>query len=247
MTEFLDNHDSRHQIRNSQSAIRNSALRVLDLRKSFASPLGQRIEVLRGVSFEIKPGEVVAVVGASGSGKSTLLQLIGGLDEPDHGSILLGTDDIGAMSNNAIAAYRQTNIGFVFQFHYLLNDLSAVENVALPLLISRKSAKEAHRQAQILLAEVGLAERADHPATHLSGGEQQRVALARSLITTPQLLLADEPTGNLDSSITDEIGGLILNYARDHGAVAIIATHNEDLARTCDRVLLLDAGRIRQL
>jgi lipoprotein-releasing system ATP-binding protein len=222
-------------------------LRVVDLRKSFHSPLGQRIEVLRGVSFEIGPGEVVAVIGASGSGKSTLLQLIGGLDQPDHGSIHLGTDDIGAMSNNASAAYRQTNIGFVFQFHYLLNDLSAVENVSLPLLISRHSAKEARQQAENLLTEVGLAERTDHPAAYLSGGEQQRVALARALVTTPRLLLADEPTGNLDSSISDEIGKIIVNYARDRRAMAIIATHNEDLARTCDRVLLLEAGRIRQL
>ncbi|HEY6805081.1 MAG TPA: ABC transporter ATP-binding protein [Pyrinomonadaceae bacterium] len=222
-----------------------STLRVVDLRRSFDSPLGQRIEVLRGVSFEVEPGEVVAVVGASGSGKSTLLQLIGGLDAPDHGSVLLGTDDISAMSVNAVAGYRQTNIGFVFQFHYLLNDLSAIENVALPLLISRKSAKDARQQARILLTEVGLGERADHPAAHLSGGEQQRVALARALVSGPQLLLADEPTGNLDSSISDEIGKIIISYARDREAMAIIATHNEDLARSCDRVLLLEAGRIR--
>jgi lipoprotein-releasing system ATP-binding protein len=247
MTELINNLESRHQIRNRQSAIQNSALRVVDLRKSFESPLGQQIEVLRGVSFEIEPGEVVAVIGASGSGKSTLLQLVGGLDQPDHGSIHLGADEISAMSNNAIAAYRQTNIGFVFQFHYLLNDLSAEENVALPLLISRKPAKEARRQAENLLGEVGLSERTDHPAAHLSGGEQQRVALARALVTMPQLFLADEPTGNLDSSISDEIGKIIVSYARDHRAQAIIATHNEDLARSCDRVLLLEAGRIRQI
>ena len=221
------------------------ALRVVDLRKSFESPTKQRIEVLRGVTFDVRPGEVIAIIGASGSGKSTLLQLLGGLDEPDHGSVVLTGTDLTAMRGDAIATFRQSHIGFVFQFHYLLNDLSAVENVALPLMISRIASGEAKRQARDLLKEVGLADRSEHPTSHLSGGEQQRVALARALVTAPQLLLADEPTGNLDTAIGDEIGKIIVNYVWQTTSVAVIATHNEKLAGICDRVMLLEDGRIR--
>ena len=220
-------------------------LRVTDLRKSFATPDSRRLEVLRGVTFSAKRGEVVAVMGASGSGKSTLLQLLGGLDKPDHGSIQLSDQDIAAMSGDSVAEFRLARIGFVFQFHYLLNDLTALENVALPLMISRVGNAEAKRQAKSLLAEVGLDQRADHPSSHLSGGEQQRVALARAMITAPQMLLTDEPTGNLDASIGDEIGKLLVDYVRKTNSLAIVATHNESLARICDRVLLLEQGRIR--
>jgi lipoprotein-releasing system ATP-binding protein len=221
------------------------SLRVIDLRKSFETPDGKRLEVLRGVSFELKAGEVLAVTGASGSGKSTLLQLLGGLDKPDHGSVNLGGADITSMSQDSIAEFRQTRIGFVFQFHYLLSDLSATENVTLPLMISRKFGAEAKRKAETLLTEVGLRDRLDHPVSHLSGGEQQRVALARALVSSPQLLLADEPTGNLDASIGDEIGRIIVDYVRKSEGNAIIATHNEGLAGICDRVGLLQDGRIR--
>jgi lipoprotein-releasing system ATP-binding protein len=223
------------------------ALHVIDLRKSFETPDGRRLEVLRGVTFEVEPGEVVAITGASGSGKSTLLQILGGLDSPDHGSVILGREDVTSFSGDVVAQFRQSRIGFVFQFHYLLNDLSAVENVALPLMISRKSSGEAKRRAHALLAEVGLANRSDHPSSHLSGGEQQRVALARALVTTPLLLLADEPTGNLDASSGDEIGKIMVEYVRSRDAIAIIATHNENLARLCDRILLLEDGRIHRV
>jgi lipoprotein-releasing system ATP-binding protein len=219
-------------------------LRVVDVRKSFASPSGERIEVLRGVSLEVKAGETVAIVGASGSGKSTLLHLLGGLDDPDHGSISLANTELGSLRGDAMSDFRQRHIGFVFQFHYLLTDLSAAENVTLPLLISRHSSVAAKRRTTALLTEMGLAARADYPTSHLSGGEQQRVAMARALVTSPRFLLADEPTGNLDAAIGDEIGKTLANYVRSRNAIAMIATHNKTLASLCDRVMLLEGGRL---
>ena len=204
---------------------------VVDLRKSFLAPNGERIEVLRGVTFAAKAGESVAITGASGSGKSTLLHLIGGLETPDHGSIALDG--------------HRNEIGFVFQFHYLLPDLSAVENVALPLLIARWKKRRAFEKAHELLRESGLSERADHPISHLSGGEQQRVAVARALVTEPKLLLADEPTGNLDEKISEQIGQTLVDYARKHSAITMIATHSASLAKMCSRVLVIDGGKIR--
>jgi lipoprotein-releasing system ATP-binding protein len=203
---------------------------VVDLRKSFVAPNGERIEVLRGVTFAAKAGESIAITGASGSGKSTLLHLLGGLEVPDHGNITLD------------GHRKQT--GFVFQFHYLLPDLSAIENVALPLLIARWKKKRAFERAMLLLDTTRLADRAEHPISHLSGGEQQRVAVARALVTEPTLLLADEPTGNLDEAISEQIGQTLVDYARKHSAITIIATHSGSLARTCDRSLLLENGRV---
>jgi lipoprotein-releasing system ATP-binding protein len=206
---------------------------VVDLRKSFVSPNGERLEVLRGVTFNVNAGETVAITGASGSGKSTLLHLLGGLETPDHGSITLN-------GGNG----RRQEIGFIFQFHYLLSDLSAVENVALPLLIARHHSRHAYERALILLREGGLEARSDHPVSHLSGGEQQRVAVARALVTEPKLLLADEPTGNLDAAIGEEITHTIVSYARKHSAISIIATHSANLASMCNRSLLLEGGRL---
>ena len=203
-------------------------LEVVDLRKSFAAPNGERIEVLRGISFEIKASECAAITGASGSGKSTLLHLLGGLEDPDHGSL---------------TAFRREQIGFVFQFHYLLPDLSALENVALPLLIGRS--RDAFQRATDLLDQTGLAGRLDHPVSHLSGGEQQRVAVARALITEPRLVLADEPTGNLDVLVGEEIGRTLVNYAKTHTAIVVIATHSPSLAQLCDYSLVLEDGRLR--
>jgi lipoprotein-releasing system ATP-binding protein len=205
---------------------------VVDLRKSFVSPNGERLEVLRGVSFTANAGETIAITGASGSGKSTLLHLLGGLEAPDHGTISLnGTD------------HRPREIGFVFQFHYLLSDLSAVENVALPLLIARHNSRRAHERAMELLKEAGLEARANHPVSHLSGGEQQRVAVARALVTEPKLLLADEPTGNLDAAIGEEIAQTLVTYAHKHSTISVIATHSATLAGMCDRTLRLENGR----
>jgi len=200
---------------------------VVDLRKSFIAPNGERIEVLRGVTFAAKAGESIAIRGPSGSGKSTLLHLLGGLETPDHGNITNPKD-----------------IGFVFQFHYLLPDLSAVENVALPLLIARWKKRRAFERATELLRKTGLGDRAEHPIAHLSGGEQQRVAVARALITEPKLLLADEPTGNLDEAISEQIGRTLVDYAHEHAAITIIATHSATLAAICDRLLVLEAGRV---
>jgi lipoprotein-releasing system ATP-binding protein len=203
-------------------------IRVVDLRKSFIAPNGQRIDVLRGVTFTANEGESIAVTGASGSGKSTLLHLLGHLETPDHGTI-----------------ESDAEIGFVFQFHYLLPDLSALENVALPLLIARWKRDRAYERARTLLREARLDDRADHPVSHLSGGEQQRVAVARALITEPKLLLADEPTGNLDARIGEEIGRTLVAYAHNHSAVTIIATHSASLAGMCDRSLVIEDGRLK--
>ncbi len=205
-------------------------LAVVDLRKSFDAPGGERIEVLRGVTLTVKPGECVAITGASGSGKSTLLHLIGGLEEADHGTL---------------TAFRREQIGFVFQFHYLLPDLTARENVALPLMIKRST--DAFNRAARLLEQNGLGDRLDHAVSHLSGGEQQRVALARALITEPELILADEPTGNLDLSISEQIGRSLLAYVRKHSRMALIATHSPSLAQLCDYSLVLEHGRLSVL
>jgi lipoprotein-releasing system ATP-binding protein len=217
---------------------------AVDIRKSFAGPSGDRIEVLRGVTLSVAPGESIAITGASGSGKSTLLQLLGGLDEADHGSIQLGETELGRLSAYEASVFRRRHIGFIFQFHYLLADLTALENVALPLLISRQKKKTALATARDLLEKLGLGNRLDHPVSHLSGGEQQRVAVARAFITGPRLLIADEPTGNLDAGIGEEIGKTLINYARLQSGIVVLATHNEQLANLCDRSLVLKEGRL---
>jgi lipoprotein-releasing system ATP-binding protein len=219
-------------------------LSVTDLRKSFLSPGGENIDVLRGVSFSAHPGQAVAITGASGAGKSTLLNLLGGLEAPDHGSIVLGRFEIDRATPAHLATFRRSHVGLVFQFHHLLADLSAAENVALPLLIARTNHVEAMRRAREALKEIGLAERHSHPVGHLSGGEQQRVATCRALITNPALVLADEPTGNLDAAFANELGERLVNYSRLRRAIVLIATHNERLAQVCDRVLIISDGRL---
>ena len=219
-------------------------LLVTDLRKSFLSPTGERIEVLRGASFSANAGETVAIIGASGAGKSTLLHLLGGLEEVDHGSILFGEFAIERADSSALASFRNKRVGFVFQFHHLLIDLTAAENVSLPLMITRTSRREAMRRAMKMLEEVGLGNRVSHLVGHLSGGEQQRVAVCRALITRPALVLADEPTGNLDTTIGDEIARSLIDYAKEAQAIVIVATHNRSLATLCDRALVLQDGRL---
>lgn len=219
-------------------------LDVTDLRKSFLAPNGQQIEVLRGVSFSVKPGEAVAITGASGSGKSTLLHLLGGLENADHGSVTFDGIDLARLNPRKLAALRRECFGFVFQFHYLLPDLSALENVALPLLIAREKRGYAYARAASLLRDAHLVGREDHPIARLSGGEQQRVALARALVTHPTLLLADEPTGNVDAEIGEELGNALVSYVRNNNAVAVMATHSPALAQLCDRILVLEGGRV---
>jgi lipoprotein-releasing system ATP-binding protein len=224
----------------------NLGLKITDLRKAFESPTGERVDVLRGASLSASEGETVAVTGASGAGKSTLLHLMGGLEAADHGSILLGQFSVDRAEPAALARFRNKQVGFIFQFHHLLPDLSAAENVALPLMIARTGRHEAMHRAIRVLEEFGIGGRAAYPVGHLSGGEQQRVAVCRALISAPPLVLADEPTGNLDSSTGEEIGKFLVSYARDHQAIVILATHNESLAHLCHRVLRLRDGRVYQ-
>lgn len=220
-------------------------LKVTDLRKNFLSPAGERIEVLRGVSFTAVAGEAVAIMGASGAGKSTFLHLLGGLEVADHGSIVAGDFAIDRETPSALARFRNKQVGFVFQFHNLLPDLTAAENVSMPLRINRAGRREAMRHAVRMLEEVGLDNRVSASVVgHLSGGEQQRVAVCRALVTRPALVLADEPTGNLDTVIGNEIANSLVSYARNNRALVIIATHNHALAELCDRTLVLQQGRL---
>jgi lipoprotein-releasing system ATP-binding protein len=212
-------------------------IRVSGVRKAFPAPGGGAIQVLEDVSFLVCAGQLVAIMGASGAGKSTLLHLIGNLETPDSGTIAF---------NQLEQKSVRPSTSFVFQFHYLLSDLTAAENVTLPLMIERVPASEAHQRALHGLAEVGLVDRRRHKIGDLSGGEQQRVAVARALVTRPVLVLADEPTGNLDTAIAEEIGTLLAGYCRRNRAMAVIATHNPRLAQICDRILVLERGRLRE-
>ncbi|MDQ5845796.1 MAG: ABC transporter ATP-binding protein [Acidobacteriota bacterium] len=219
-------------------------LRVSDLRKSFQTPSGDRLEVLRSVSLSVEAGEAVAIMGASGAGKSTLLHLLGGLEAPDHGSIEAGGFSIHDAPSQPLAHFRNHRLGLIFQFHYLLHDLTAAENVSLPLMISRMGRHAAQSRAMRILQKAGLGGRSSHLVGDLSGGERQRVAVCRALVTQPALVLADEPTGNLDAAIGDEIARSLISYARDTPAVVIIATHNSSLAELCDRTLVLKGGKL---
>ncbi|MDT4966679.1 MAG: lipoprotein-releasing system ATP-binding protein [Acidobacteriota bacterium] len=202
--------------------------------------------MLSGVSFKVDAGEMVAIMGASGAGKSTLLHLLGGLESTDHGSIRFGEFQVTAASRSMLAGYRSKRVGFIFQFHHLLPDLTAAENVAFPLAISRAPWRESRLRALDALETLGLGDRVAHRIGDLSGGEQQRVALARAMITSPRLVLADEPTGNLDAAAGDEIGKLLASYCRQQRAVVVIATHNAHLAQACDRTLVLEDGGLRE-
>lgn len=195
------------------------------------------VEVFRDLDVDVQRGEMLAIVGPSGIGKSTLLHLLGGLDRPDGGTIRAGDRDLTSMSNDDLARFRNRNVGFVFQFHHLLPEFRAVENVAMPGWIGRIPTAEALRKATALLAELGLEARRRHFPNQLSGGEQQRVAIARALVTDPLLFLADEPTGNLDLETSERVFDLMRECHLKRGLTSVIVTHNPDLARRCDRVL----------
>jgi lipoprotein-releasing system ATP-binding protein len=214
---------------------------VRDLSKSFLTDRG-RIEVLKDVTLDIRAGERIAVVGASGAGKTTLMHLLGGLDRPTSGSVSFAGKNIFHYSAQELDAFRNRCIGFVFQFHQLLPEFTALENVMMPALIGRSSLKEAERKAQEILAAVGLGHRLDHKPGQLSGGEQQRVAIARSLIMTPQLLLADEPTGNLDSATSDEILALLDRLHAERDLTIVVVTHSEKVAAQMDRIVRMVDG-----
>ena len=218
-------------------------LAVQGLSKSYR--MGEReLPVLRDLDLDVEAGEMVAIVGASGVGKSTLLHLLGGLDRAGDGRIHAGEVELTALDDAAIVAFRNRSVGFVFQLHHLLPEFSALENVEMPMRIARRPADQARERAAALLREVGLGDRLDHRPGLLSGGEQQRVAVARALVMRPALLLADEPTGDLDEATGAAIHDLLRDMHRAYGLTSVVATHNDRLAAACDRVLRLAGGRL---
>jgi lipoprotein-releasing system ATP-binding protein len=204
------------------------------------------VDVLSGIDLVVEPGELVAIVGPSGSGKSTLLHVLGTLDKPDAGSVLIGGQDVAALTGTRLAAFRNRTIGFVFQFHQLLPDFTALENVMLPGRIAGRSSAELEPDARRLLDEVGLSHRLDHFPSELSGGERQRAALCRALVLEPPLLLADEPTGNLDAESGERVLDRLFDLQARHGTTALLVTHNPEIAGRCGRVLELRDGELRE-
>jgi lipoprotein-releasing system ATP-binding protein len=217
------------------------AVRAGGLTKTYQDGV-RRVEVLKGVDLTVEPGEMVAVVGPSGSGKSTLLHLLGALDRPDSGRVEIGGHPLAGLSGAALAGFRNRTIGFVFQFHQLLPDFTALENVMLPGRIAGLDPRRVLESARQLLLEVGLGERLDHFPNQLSGGERQRVALCRALVLEPPLLLADEPTGNLDPASGDNVFELLLTLQARHRTTGVLVTHNPQIAERCTRILRLDGG-----
>jgi len=205
---------------------------------------GSVLTVLRDLELAVEAGEMVAIVGASGVGKSTLLHLLGGLDRPDRGEVVIAGSNLTALPDDERVAFRNRHVGFVFQFHHLLPEFSALENAEMPMRIARQPRGESRTRAEALLARVGLAERLDHHPGMLSGGEQQRVAVARALVMRPSVLLADEPTGDLDEQTAESLHALLRDMHRAYGLTSVIATHNPRLAAACDRVFRLQEGRL---
>ena len=225
---------------------RDIAVRAVGLTRKFRSGLSELV-VFADLNLEIERGEQLALVGESGAGKSTLLYLLGGLDRPTDGKVYYGSSELTGLGDAALASFRNRAVGFVWQGHYLLPEFTAVENVMMPLLIRGVPRAEAEAEACARLDEVGLAARASHRAGELSGGEQQRVALARALASRPQVLLADEPTGNLDAKTAEMVISLLGDLHRSHRLTSLLVTHNLAFARRCDRILKLEVGRLAPL
>lgn len=209
-------------------------IEVRDIVKSYGT-----LQVLRGVSLRVEKGEIVSIVGKSGVGKTTLLQIIGTLDKADSGQVLIDEQDISQLGERELARFRNQHIGFIFQFHQLLPEFTALENVMMPCLISGMSRQDAARKARVLLEDLGLAERLDHKPAALSGGEKQRVAVARAMVMNPTIILADEPTGSLDSANKRDLSDLLLRLRRDYHLTILIVTHDQDLAAISDRIIEL--------
>ncbi|MDX9811818.1 MAG: ABC transporter ATP-binding protein [Bacteroidales bacterium] len=212
-------------------------IEATDIRKSYGSLL-----VLKGIDFKAKEAEVVSIVGASGAGKSSLLQILGTLSRPDTGRVLIDGTDLFSLGSNALADFRNKKIGFVFQFHHLLPEFTAQENVAIPALIGKESSSKANQRAAELLRSLGLGGRLSHKPSELSGGEQQRVAIARALMNNPSVILADEPSGNLDTETKRDIHGLFFELREKYGQTIIIVTHDRDLAAMSDRIMEMKDG-----
>jgi lipoprotein-releasing system ATP-binding protein len=221
-----------------------AAIELCGIRRVFKQA-GTELVVLNGIDLALRPGEVVALVGPSGAGKSTLLHIAGLLERADAGTVLIGGDDCGRLNDEQRTLLRRCEIGFVYQFHHLLPEFSALENVMVPQMIAGVPRRQARQKAAALLERVGLMPRAGHRPARLSGGEQQRVAIARALANDPKILLADEPTGNLDHATGESVLGTLLDLVRHRGLAALIATHNLDLARRLDRVVALEDGRLK--
>lgn len=222
----------------------NGLLVARSIRKVYAGGDGQPLEVLRGLDMEVRRGEFVAIVGSSGAGKSTLLHLLGALDTPTSGDIWLDGSRYADYDPHGTAELRNRKLGFVFQFHHLLREFSALENVMLPLLIGRTSPRKARSRAEEVLSDVGLAGRMTHRPAELSGGEQQRCAVARALVHDPNVVLADEPSGNLDHANAERLHEILFRLAREYETAVVVVTHNRQLAARADRVLLLEDGRL---
>jgi len=209
-------------------------IKIKDVGKSFIQPDGTKLQVLSGINFSIERGKIFSITGVSGSGKSTLLHLMGSFEKPDSGNIFFSGEDINKFNKKRLTEYRNSEIGFIYQFHYLMPELTILENVSFPMLIKDFNRKKAEERAKILLEKVGLRERVLNMPSDLSGGERQRAAIARSLINRPELLLADEPTGNLDRRTGNRVFELFLELIREYNLTAVIATHNESLAERSD-------------
>lgn len=220
-----------------------TTLSIKEITRSFHQG-DETLEILHGISFDINPGEIVALVGHSGAGKSTLLQIAGLLEPPTTGQVIMSGRDTAGMSEDERTALRNQYVGFVYQFHHLLPEFSALENVMMPQLIGGVSIANAEVRAHDLLTKLGLSHRVDHRPKKLSGGEQQRVAIARALANSPKILLADEPTGNLDYATSDVVFAEMMQLVRDTGMSALIATHNPDLAKRMDRIIEIKAGKL---
>jgi lipoprotein-releasing system ATP-binding protein len=229
-----------------RASIASSLVQVTDLQKTYQTARGT-LNLFQSLNLQVESGEMVAIVGQSGAGKSTLLHILGALDAPSAGTVYCASTNVAQLSPREAAAFRNREIGYVWQFHYLLPEFTALENVAMPLLARGVNKKQALATAANWLKEVGLEDRSDHRPGELSGGEQQRVALARALVNNPRLLLADEPTGDLDETTAGRVFDLIERLHASHGLTSILVTHNLDLAGRCTRALRLESGRLAPL